>query len=89
MLPRKAQVMFSDEYAAHQVMSILNVQIVDAFCARCEADGVRELDTWTDPAYTKGQHPIAMYELQREGRDFGGWYPDKVSRCVTCMVRSR
>ncbi|MEW5306536.1 MAG: hypothetical protein WDW36_008993 [Sanguina aurantia] len=72
-----AEVMFSDEYAAHQVMSILNVQIVDAFCAKCEADGVRELDTWTDPAYTKGQHPIAMYELQREGREFGGWYPDK------------
>lgn len=68
-------------FAGHELLGVLNIQVVDATCALCEESGVKELDAWGQELYTQGQHPLSMYQLRREGRnatDGRGWYPDKV-----------
>lgn len=72
--------MRSNMYAKDHLLSVLNIQAVNGECAACESGGLRELDAWSQEMYTKGRHPISMYNLYREVRQPDGWYPDKVSR---------
>ncbi|MEW5306525.1 MAG: hypothetical protein WDW36_008983 [Sanguina aurantia] len=71
------QVMRSSAYSEKGLLSVLNIQTVDAVCLTCEADGMRELDAWANASYTHGQHPIRMYTLERRERLTAAWYPNK------------